>query len=292
MEVLMRSLREQTSRGSIFFPFQHYKMTNKEGHLFVPYHWHEELEIIYCMEGTLSLMIGKNCYQLTKGDICFINPKELHQFQSEDPSLIYYAYVFPLERLQLPEQDVSQARFIRPLIDRTLLFPAKVPNTGSCYPLLCSEIETIIRVNETKSPAYQLMTKAALLKIIAALAQDGLFCDHASDTSASAGESSARIREISEWLKAHLGEPVTLELAASHFHTSSKYFSRSFKRLFHKNFSEYVGLLRTEAACMLLLTTDNSIAEIACECGYDNTSYFIRKFKEHTGKTPLQYRHS
>ena len=136
------------------------------------------------------------------------------------------------------------------------------------------------------------MTKAALLKIIAALAQDGLFCDHASDTSASAGESSARIREISEWLKAHLGEPVTLELAASHFHTSSKYFSRSFKRLFHKNFSEYVGLLRTEAACMLLLTTDNSIAEIACECGYDNTSYFIRKFKEHTGKTPLQYRHS
>ncbi len=288
----MRSLKEYTSRGSLLFPFQHYRMTNEEGQLFIPYHWHEELEILYCMEGNLSLMIGKNAFRLTKGDICFINREELHQFQSDDPSLIYYAYVFPLERVRLAEQDFLQARIIRPLVDRTLLFPARVPDTASCYTLIRQEIETIIQVNERKSTAYQLMTKAALLKIIAALTEEGLFCENVSEPADSGRESAVRIREISEWLKEHLSEPVTLDLAAKNFLTSPKYFSRSFKQLFHKNFSEYVGLLRTERACMLLLTTDDSIAEIASECGYDNPSYFIRKFREHTGKTPLHYRHS
>lgn len=288
----MQTLKEQAARGSLLFPFQHYKMTNEDGHLFIPYHWHEELEILYCIEGTVTLMINRSSYRLKKGDICFINREELHQLQSDDPSVFYYAYVFPLEKLQLSEHDYCQTRFIRPLLDGTLLFPSGLPTPAACYSLVRREIETIIRVNEEKSPAYQLMTKASLLKIIAALAGEGLFCESASDSSRTGQEEAVRIREITEWLKHHLSEPVTLELAAQQFHTSPKYFSRYFKKLFRKNFSEYICLLRIEMACMLLTTTTDSISEVACRCGFENTSYFIRKFREQTGKTPLHYRNS
>jgi AraC-like DNA-binding protein len=40
----------------------------------------------------------------------------------------------------------------------------------------------------------------------------------------------------------------------------------------------------------ILQYTDMSIDEIADRLNYENTTYFIRTFKEHTGHTPLQFR--
>lgn len=286
----VKAMREQAERGNLLFPFQHYKMTNEGGNLFIPYHWHEEIEILYCICGTVTLQLNGSSHLLKQGDICFINREELHQFYSADSSMYYYAYVFPMERLCFSQQDYCQVKFIQPMLDMARLFPTRLPADTACYATVRQEMENIIRVNEEKSTAYQLMTKASLLKIIAALAQEGLFCDASLKPAEDYGEDAHRIRRITDWMKLHLAERMTLDMAADFFHTSPKYFSRYFKKLFQKNFSEYLNLLRIETACMLLLTTTDSISDIACRCGYDNTSYFIRKFKEQTGKTPFHYR--
>lgn len=286
----MKTMHEQTERGNLLFPFQHYKMTNEGGHLFIPYHWHEEIEILYCIRGTVTLQLNGSSHLLKQGDICFVNREELHQFSSADTSMYYYAYVFPAEKLCFPQQDYCQAKFIQPLLDMTLLFPTRLAANAACYEMIRQEIETIIRVNEEKSTAYQLMTKASLLKIIAALTQEGLLCDASLEPAGAYGKDALQIRLITDWLKLHLSDPITLDMAADFFHTSPKYFSRYFKKLFQQNFSEYLNLLRIETACVLLLTTEDSISDIACRCGYGNTSYFIRKFREQAGKTPFQYR--
>lgn len=41
---------------------------------------------------------------------------------------------------------------------------------------------------------------------------------------------------------------------------------------------------------ILLDDSSLSVSDIAVSCGFDNISYFIRKFKEYQGVTPKQYR--
>ena len=41
---------------------------------------------------------------------------------------------------------------------------------------------------------------------------------------------------------------------------------------------------------MLLLHTDNSVTDIATEVGFNNTSYFIKKFQEANQISPHKFR--
>ena len=50
--------------------------------------------------------------------------------------------------------------------------------------------------------------------------------------------------------------------------------------------------IRIEHAKYMLITTGDSIKNIAKSIGYDTEYYFIRRFKELTGKTPGEYRRS
>lgn len=65
-------------------------------------------------------------------------------------------------------------------------------------------------------------------------------------------------------------------------------------RIFRKEIKctpiKYINLKKIEKAQLLLLTTDMPIRDIAFELSADNISYFNRLFKNHTGKTPSQYR--
>ncbi len=63
-----------------------------------------------------------------------------------------------------------------------------------------------------------------------------------------------------------------------------------FKKHFHMTFSELLQRERILKATRLLKETDISISDIIKECGYENESFFRRKFKEVYSKTPLAYR--
>ena len=43
-------------------------------------------------------------------------------------------------------------------------------------------------------------------------------------------------------------------------------------------------------AKQLLKTTDLRINEVASSCGYQNSTHFMRQFKEKTGISPSEYR--
>ena len=68
--------------------------------------------------------------------------------------------------------------------------------------------------------------------------------------------------------------------------------SLAFKELTRMSPLEYLTLLRVERSKTLLRDTALSIKEIAAEVGYYDASSFIRRFKQITGVTPLQYRRS
>lgn len=67
-------------------------------------------------------------------------------------------------------------------------------------------------------------------------------------------------------------------------------YCRYFKRMMNMSISDYLNEYRLSQALFLLDNTDNSVTEIAVQSGFTSASYFISKFKEKTGLTPLEYK--
>lgn len=65
-------------------------------------------------------------------------------------------------------------------------------------------------------------------------------------------------------------------------------------RCFHENLGiapiQYIKQLRIDTAASQLRLTDRAVSEIACECGFQDMSYFAKTFKNIKGVTPSEYR--
>ena len=83
---------------------------------------------------------------------------------------------------------------------------------------------------------------------------------------------------------------ITIEEIAKLSNLSKGAFCNYFKKRTKKRFSEFVNELRCDLASRLLSETENNISDIAYKVGYENLSYFNRKFFEYTNQSPSQYR--
>ena len=66
--------------------------------------------------------------------------------------------------------------------------------------------------------------------------------------------------------------------------------SRTIKQEFGHTFKEMLQEKRMHQAAKLLQDTDLVVNDIVAAVGYENNSYFYRKFREKYGTTPDQYR--
>ncbi|CAZ98827.1 AraC family transcriptional regulator [Zobellia galactanivorans] len=96
--------------------------------------------------------------------------------------------------------------------------------------------------------------------------------------------------EVLNYIKEHLHEPLTVAQIAKHSNLSSDHFSRVFQQKFGIRPSKYIQTIRIERSETLLLTTNNTLAEIAEKTGMGTVSYLSRMFKAKNGITPGAFR--
>ncbi len=106
----------------------------------------------------------------------------------------------------------------------------------------------------------------------------------------SAGEED-EISQVIHYMKEHFSDPeISMTALADSFDLSTTRFSLSFKEKAGMSPLDYLTLLRVEKAKELLASTNLTIQEISVQVGYYDSGSFIRRFKQVTGETPLQYR--
>ena len=83
---------------------------------------------------------------------------------------------------------------------------------------------------------------------------------------------------------------LTEESAARACGVSPSYLSRCFKKGMTRSFSAFVTDVRLRESERLLLTTDQTVTEIAQSVGSSTSAYYIARFRERYGITPYRYR--
>ena len=100
------------------------------------------------------------------------------------------------------------------------------------------------------------------------------------------------IEQITEYMSHHLDQDISLKSVAKHFHYSTAYFSRKFKKLTGVPFQKYLESMRIQAGMYQLLTKESKISHISNQVGYTYSSNFSKIFKKHTGSQAKNYKTS
>ncbi len=99
-----------------------------------------------------------------------------------------------------------------------------------------------------------------------------------------------RIKIVFSYIMENYREKMSVKEVADLINLTEASFFKFLKKHTQKTFTQIINEFRINHATKLLTSTDKTIVEICFESGYNNISYFNRKFKEIMSETPNDFR--
>ena len=101
-----------------------------------------------------------------------------------------------------------------------------------------------------------------------------------------------RAQRVAAHIESHLSATIRVRDLAHLVGLSNSYFCHAFKRRYGLTVHVYVTCRRIETAQRMMLTTGESLSEIALSCGMSDQAHFTRAFRRIVGETPNRWRQS
>lgn len=122
------SLKENIHYGTKEHPISRLHFDTGAGtpypeYFFVARHWHHYMEILYIEKGSFEFEINLQSFTLSQGDICILNPGDLHQIKGNSSDTKHNVILFDPCILDFSYEDEMQEKCIRPLISQLALLP-------------------------------------------------------------------------------------------------------------------------------------------------------------------------
>lgn len=109
---------------------------------------------------------------------------------------------------------------------------------------------------------------------------------------AKGGLAAWQIRRVRDHIDGHLDETILIEDLAGVARLSSGHFCRAFKVSTGETPHAYVVRQRIRLAQRLMLSTKDTLSQIACACGLTDQAHLTRLFRRLVNDTPLAWRRS
>ncbi len=280
-------LRETKQHGSPGFPLQYYLDDTRDFYNSqVSWHWHNEFEIVLVSEGTVIFHIGRHTLTLHAGEAVFINSGILHQFTAENYGIMPNI-VFAPEFIASPETDIYQ-KYVAPVEKSTLEYLVLQKDCEwqrqilqlleSLFSHLSSQTFHELQIRNLLSEAWLILTG----QISAAPEETRRGTDR--------NFSYNSVMVMIQYIQTHYMDSISLADIASAINISKNTAIRYFNAHIGMAPVDYLIKYRMGLACKMLRETSDKISHIAKSVGYENTGYFCRLFRKHTGLSPREYR--
>ncbi|MCR5487494.1 MAG: AraC family transcriptional regulator [Lachnospiraceae bacterium] len=243
-------------------------------------HHHHALEIILCIENPYTVTTGGRDYCLNAGDILFIPPDMLHSISGGEGS----RFVFQIDLS--PLSVFMDFNAIEPI----LMNPLFLDRSSHLYDSITAHLKEITDIYFQNPNMWELSIFSILLKLFTELGQDNF--EQKDSFRPDSGGYMVNYEKFASLLKhidTHYSEDLTLDWAANYAGFSKYHFLRLFKEYTGTTYHDHLSHKRIQAA-QQLLSTDETVSNIASYTGFNNLTSFCRCFKKYTGMSPSEYR--
>ena len=240
-------------------------------------HWHSELEVLTCLEGSITVCVESRRYPLVPGQVLIIPGNEAHYFLTEGSKYLLMIQKFGYSLLDSDFTRIqSNYQYFR-LEDGPAVLCEPLRKLREC--LLTDG--RITPENEWKMRAFVMLLAHGLHSVPSAYRPSE---DQVSRTRRMAG-----IHPALDYVKDHYQENISLDDVSRLTGYAKTYFCKHFKRVTGISFHQYLNRYRINVACLLLEDPGLSVAAIAEMTGFSSAKLFCRIFKETTNMTTSQY---
>ena len=280
------SSQETKFHGHGDFPFNIYLCSIPLDFSIVPVHWHNDMEIIYIKKGRGKITINLIPFEVSQGDIMIVPPGHLHSIsQLSDHTMEYENIIFQLSMLMAPLSDPCTQKFFEPLLQGKIRFDYQYSPGCTLYSVLSDRLNAMDEICKTFPEGYQLAIKGQLFSFFYGLASSSPVPFQRQEN-----KSLDRLKDILKYVETNYREKISIADAAGICGFSQSHFMKFFKSAMAVSFTDYLNDYRLTMAARLLLSSSDSIANIAAETGFENRSYFNRIFKRKYKCTPSVFR--
>lgn len=255
----------------------------------VPYHVHEDLQMIYVLRGTVRLKHSYTAYLLNEGDVHFIHSMDVHGIERvSDDNLVlvlslklsFFLKIFP---------DLTYSVFTTKVNQEDFSYQYKRELVKFIFFLVKEMLEehgesAVRRIREISENLINLLY---LHFQDFSVNREDKFFDHQLHRDQVQVNRIARV--ISEIYKNYRYK-ISLKSLAEKEHLNRDYLSHLFQKYIGESFRDFVGMVRIEMSEYPLLSTNVAISQLAMDCGFSNMRYYIESFKVWFGMHPKEYR--
>lgn len=254
------------------------------------WHYHPELELVYILENSGTKYVGDSMEKFSPGEIVlmgknlphmWLNDTEIYAQEGKSQAnaiVLYFMESFSENLLRLPEMTSILNLFEK--ARRGIKFQGK----GNKIIL-----EKLLKMQE----ATDLEKFIKLIDILNDLSSHEDFSFLSSSSFVGSIDNvikiNNKIARVQNYVVNNFKNGIHLEVAAGLANMNSSAFSRYFKQVQNKTFTQYVIEIKIGYACKLLIEEDYNIAEVCYESGFQNLSNFNRKFKEIKKISPSEF---
>lgn len=278
-------LYEDVKHGSPDFPMGIHRVEDSHGFSLYP-HIHEEFEFLVLTCGRGQIYIDGEAYSLQAGQGVFVNARSIHLGRPEgEGGAAFYAIVFSPRMLGAYTGDTITDRYVTPVLHGRLKLPVLYSPETVWQRQVLEAAQEMEKAEKTDSPCKELHLKSALFQLWAAL------CAHGETKAVTVGSGRLdEIREALEYIDREYAAPLTLSQLARQAHMSESHFNRCFSAVTHMSPFAYIQQVRIQKSCQSLREENLPVSRVALSCGFNDFSYYSKRFREVVGCTPSQYR--
>lgn len=251
-----------------------------------PIHFHDDMEVVYVLEGTVKLKNGHYTYTLKEGDIFILNDREIHSFyHNDEPNMV-----------MMLQMDLSYFSKFYGNLQNSFFVTGMDDDDDESLEALRGVLAQIMLEILMKGYGYEYKVIEGVHNLLANLManfryfsmEDGKFVNEAKNMGNKV--LAGRLNRITNYMYDNYTRRLTLNEIAEMEHLSIYYLSHVIKEATGLSFQELLSFIRVEESEKLLLGTNKKIGVIAEESGFSAIRYYIKYFIKWFGMHPLEYR--
>lgn len=244
-------------------------------------HWHEYIEIVYQLQGSMVAVVQGRTYELQPGDLLIANENELHRTRSLGSHTPYILLQIPIQYLHQIMPTFEVVRFQNYISSAEL---DRCPELRNSF----AKMRTAYESQENGWPLHFMEGLYGMLYMLyrhfAHQVKPDTIHSNISDLK--------RVSDVMSWVQENYQKRLTLIDAANFLGVSKEHFCRLFRKYTAQTFIEYLYCYRAVRFWEDMQSNDESMSVLMEKHGISNYKVFSRVFKDMYGKTPRELRGS